>query len=52
MRQPSVAKQITLIAASAANDRCMVLANGVDNNSGAQESFVLSLTDQSQCNLP
>jgi probable HAF family extracellular repeat protein len=48
---PIVATQITLTSASATNDRCVVLANGVDNKSGVQESFVLSLTDQSQCNL-
>jgi hypothetical protein len=32
----------------------MVLANGVDNETGAQESFVLSLspTDTSKCNEP
>ena len=46
----SMAKQITLTSAVDTNDRCMVLANGVDNKTGAQESFVLSLTDQSHCN--
>jgi probable HAF family extracellular repeat protein len=49
---PSLAKQITLTSASATNDRCMVLANGIDNKTGAQEIFVLSLTDQSDCNEP
>jgi probable HAF family extracellular repeat protein len=49
---PSMAKQITLTSASDTNDRCMVLANGVDNKTGAQESFVLSLADQSKCNEP
>jgi hypothetical protein len=48
----SMAKQVTLTSASDINDRCMVLANGVDNKTGAQESFILSLTDQSHCNLP
>jgi probable HAF family extracellular repeat protein len=46
----SMAKEITLTSAVDTNDRCMVLANGVDNKTGAQESFVLSLTDQSHCN--
>jgi probable HAF family extracellular repeat protein len=49
---PTLAKQFTLTSASATNDRCMVLVNGVDNKSGIQESFVLSLSDQSQCDLP
>jgi probable HAF family extracellular repeat protein len=49
---PSLAKQITLTSASATNDRCMVLANGIDNKTGAQETFVLTLTDQSNCNQP
>lgn len=48
----TLAKQFTLTSASATNDRCMVLVNGVDNKSGIEESFVLSLTDQSQCDLP
>lgn len=46
----SMAKEITLTSAVDTNDRCMVLANGVDNKTGAQESFVLSLADQSHCN--
>jgi probable HAF family extracellular repeat protein len=48
----SMAKQITLTSAVDTNDRCMVLANGVDNKTGAQESFVLSLspTDTAKCN--
>jgi probable HAF family extracellular repeat protein len=49
---PSLAEQITLTSASATNDRCMVLANGIDNKTGDQEVFVLSLTDQSACNEP
>jgi probable HAF family extracellular repeat protein len=49
---PTLAKQFTLTSASDTNDRCMVLANGVDNKTGAQESFVLSLSNQSQCNEP
>ena len=49
---PTLAKQVTLTSASDTNDRCMVLADGVDNKTGAQESFVLSLTDQSKCNEP
>jgi len=49
---PTLAKQVTLTSASDTNDRCMVLAGGVDNKTGAQVSFVLSLTDQSQCNEP
>jgi probable HAF family extracellular repeat protein len=50
----SMAKQVTLTSAVDTNDRCMVLANGVDNETGAQESFVLSLspTDTSKCNEP
>jgi probable HAF family extracellular repeat protein len=48
---PTLAKQVTLTSADT-NDRCMVLAEGVDNKTGAQESFVLSLTDQSKCNEP
>jgi probable HAF family extracellular repeat protein len=48
---PTLAKQVTLTSADT-NDRCMVLANGVDNKTGAPVSFVLSLTDQSQCNEP
>jgi probable HAF family extracellular repeat protein len=47
---PALAKQFTLTSAADTNDRCMVLANGVDNKTGAQESFVLSLTEQSHCN--
>jgi hypothetical protein len=41
--------------ASAINDAGQIvgtLANGVDNKTGAQESFDLSLTDQSNCNEP
>jgi len=49
---PTLAKQVTLTSASDTNDRCMVLADGVDNKTGARVSFVLSLTDQSQCNEP
>ena len=49
---PPPTKQFTLTSAVDTNDRCMVLANGVDNKTGAQESFVLSLTDQSFCNEP
>jgi hypothetical protein len=49
---PTLAKQVTLTSAADTNYRCMVLANGVDNKTGAQESFVLSLTDQSHCNEP
>jgi probable HAF family extracellular repeat protein len=49
---PALAKQFTLTSAADTNDRCMVLANGVDNKTGAQESFVLSLTEQSRCNEP
>ena len=49
---PTLAKQFTLTSAADTNDRCMVLANGVDNKTGAGESFVLSLTDQSKCNEP
>lgn len=49
---PSWAKQITLTSAAATNDRCMVLANGIDNNTGVQQTFVLALTDQSECNEP
>ena len=48
----SMAKQVTLISAAATNDRCMVLAIGIDNKTGTPESFVLSLSDQSQCNEP
>ena len=49
---PTLAKQVTLTSASDTNDRCMVLADGVDNKTGAQESFVLSLADKSKCNEP
>jgi probable HAF family extracellular repeat protein len=49
---PALTMQFTLTSAVDTNDRCMVLANGVDNKTGAQESFVLSLTDQSFCNEP
>jgi probable HAF family extracellular repeat protein len=48
----TLAKQVTLTSASDTNDRCMVLADGVDNKTGAQESFVLSLADQSKCDEP
>jgi probable HAF family extracellular repeat protein len=48
----ALAKQFTLTSAADTNDRCMVLANGVDNKTGAPESFVLSLSDQSKCNEP
>jgi hypothetical protein len=30
----------------------MIVANGYDNKTGAAESFVLSLTDQSNCDEP
>jgi uncharacterized membrane protein len=36
----SMAKQVTLTSAVDTNDRCMVLANGVDNETGAQESHL------------
>jgi hypothetical protein len=45
-------KQFTLTSAVGTNDRCMVLANGVNNKTGNQATFVLSLTDQSLCNNP
>jgi probable HAF family extracellular repeat protein len=44
-----IALEITLLDAVATNDRCMVVANGYNNKTGAAESFVLSLTDQSNC---
>jgi probable HAF family extracellular repeat protein len=44
------ALEITLLDAVATNDRCMIVANGYNNKTGAAESFVLSLTDQSNCN--
>jgi probable HAF family extracellular repeat protein len=50
---PTLAKEFTLTSAVDTNDRCMVLANGVDNRTGAQVSFVLSLAspaEQSHCN--
>jgi probable HAF family extracellular repeat protein len=43
------AREITLLDAVATNDRCMIVANGYNNKTGAAESFVLSLTDQSIC---
>jgi probable HAF family extracellular repeat protein len=46
------ALEITLLDAVATNDRCMIVANGYDNKTGAAESFVLSLTDQSNCDEP
>jgi probable HAF family extracellular repeat protein len=48
----TLAKEFTLTSAVDTNDRCMVLANGFDNKTGAQESFVLSLTEQSHCDEP
>ncbi len=45
-------KQFTLTSAVGTNDRCMVLANGINNKTGNQATFVLSLTDQSLCNNP
>jgi probable HAF family extracellular repeat protein len=47
-----LAKQVTLISASATNDRCDVLVNGIDKKTGAGAAFVLSLIDQSDCNQP
>lgn len=49
---PTLAKEFTLTSAVDTNDRCMVLANGVDNKTGAHVSFVLSLAEQSHCNEP
>jgi hypothetical protein len=46
------AKDVTLTSAVGTNDRCMVVANGVDNRTGNQATFVLSLADQSLCNNP
>ena len=43
---------ITLTSAVATNDRCQVAVNGYDNKTGAQQSYVLSLTDQSNCDEP
>ena len=43
------ALEITLLDAVATNDRCMIVVNGYNNKTGAAESFVLSLTDQSDC---
>ena len=43
------AEQFTLTSAATINDRCAVLANGVDNKTGAQRSFILTLRDPSQC---
>jgi probable HAF family extracellular repeat protein len=48
----TLAKEFTLTSASDTNDRGMVLADGVDNKTGAQESFVLSLADKSKCDEP
>jgi probable HAF family extracellular repeat protein len=49
---PALAKQVTLTSAADTNDRCRVLVNGVDNKTGANASFVLSLSDQSHCDKP
>ncbi len=46
------AKEVTLTSAVGTNDRCMVLANGVNNKTGNEATFVLSLADQSLCNNP
>jgi hypothetical protein len=43
---------ITLTSAVATNDRCQVAVNGYDNKTGTQQSYVLSLTDQSNCDEP
>jgi probable HAF family extracellular repeat protein len=47
---PALAKTITLTGAAATNDRCMVLADGYDNASGLSRTYVLTLTNQSDCN--
>jgi probable HAF family extracellular repeat protein len=47
-----LAKTITLVDAVGTNDHCRVLVQGYDNKSGAQRSYLLSLTNQSNCNEP
>lgn len=48
----SEAKAITLMFAVGTNDRCMILADGIDKKTGAYQSYVLSLTNQADCNEP
>jgi probable HAF family extracellular repeat protein len=43
---------ITLTSAVATNDRCQVAATGYANKTGTPQSYVLSLTDQSNCDEP
>ena len=44
------AQEVTLTDAVGTNDKCMIVANGSNNKTGAQESYVLSLTDPTNCN--
>jgi probable HAF family extracellular repeat protein len=48
----ALAQTITLVEATGTNDHCRVLVNGYDNKTGAQRSYLLSLTNQSNCNEP
>jgi probable HAF family extracellular repeat protein len=43
---------ITLTSAVATNDRCQVAATGYENKTGTPQSYVLTLTDQSNCDEP
>jgi probable HAF family extracellular repeat protein len=43
-------QHFVLTEAVATNNKCQIAVNGYDKSSGAAESFVLSLTDQSNCN--
>ncbi len=48
----AVSHDITLTDAVGTNNKCRIVVNGFDNKTGDPESFVLSLTDQSNCNQP
>jgi probable HAF family extracellular repeat protein len=42
--------KITLTQATATNDRCMVLTNGLEKKTSAQRTFLLTLVNQANCN--
>jgi uncharacterized membrane protein len=42
---PADSKAYTLISASGTNNRCRVVANGIDNKTGASHAFILYLND-------
>jgi probable HAF family extracellular repeat protein len=49
---PTLAKTIMLVDAVGTNNSCRIVVNGIDRQSGANEVFLLTPTDQATCTSP